>query len=508
MTLTPDEPFPKSRGDVLRSKDWNDSVNEIRRLGLAKVNKTGDAISGPLTVAGSLGVGTNDPVSGALFVANSGSAASAAVIGITTPNNADFLGISGGRESNRSPHIVWRRGNLRLGTAATFGGQGFSEKLRITSGGNVGIGIDPLEKLHLTGAVRGDQAGALRISTGTGYVDVGPKNEDHAHFETDRPAFYFNKPLRIDGGQIGSFNENLQLQTSMTTRLTINNDNGYVGIGGIAGHPLHVTAGAPEWQARFTNGAANTYLSHQGGFGVHINTGGDNSSGRYGLEVRNSTQTHLYVRDDGNVGLGNNNPQDRLDINGALRFGGNAARRVYGDTRAGHNTVVLGGNWDELEVKGRVIDWTGSNLHIGFSNDHSTHMIEMGRNVGDLRFMAGGSTTMKMQITDKGVFGAASGPNNQLYRIAVGASPALTNWVQYNANGVYADIDTTSAGFTATPYYFSSLGGNNSHWDTQGATSIYSPTATGFRVYVNQAGITVATARSRRWHINWIAIGR
>jgi hypothetical protein len=32
----------------------------------------------------------------------------------------------------------------------------------------------------------------------------------------------------------------------------------------------------------------------------------------------------------------------------------------------------------KLEIKGRVIEWTGSNLHIGYENDHSNHRIYIG----------------------------------------------------------------------------------------------------------------------------------
>src|SRR5262252_9270102 len=61
MPLTPDPPFPKSQGDTLRSKDWNDAVTELIRLDNAKVNRSGDHITGPLSVDGALGVGTTAP---------------------------------------------------------------------------------------------------------------------------------------------------------------------------------------------------------------------------------------------------------------------------------------------------------------------------------------------------------------------------------------------------------------------------------------------------------------
>src|SRR5690349_16130383 len=56
MPITPDPPFPKSRNDTVRSKDWNEVVDEVIRLDTAKVDRAGDTITGPLTVAGALKV--------------------------------------------------------------------------------------------------------------------------------------------------------------------------------------------------------------------------------------------------------------------------------------------------------------------------------------------------------------------------------------------------------------------------------------------------------------------
>ena len=61
MLFQPDSPLPKSRGDNLRSKDWNDLIEEVRRLDTDKVNRADDAMTGSLTIDGHLGVGTTAP---------------------------------------------------------------------------------------------------------------------------------------------------------------------------------------------------------------------------------------------------------------------------------------------------------------------------------------------------------------------------------------------------------------------------------------------------------------
>jgi hypothetical protein len=95
--------------------------------------------------------------------------------------------------------------------------------------------------------------------------------------------------------------------------------------------------------------------------------------------------------------------------------------------------------------------------------------------------------------------------------IAKGSTPVgNTAWQQYpDGEGVFVDVDTSSAGFKTTPIYITSLGGRNGHWGTTGATSIYEPTPTGFRVYVRWSTgglLTPAEANGAEWHINWIAV--
>jgi hypothetical protein len=95
-------------------------------------------------------------------------------------------------------------------------------------------------------------------------------------------------------------------------------------------------------------------------------------------------------------------------------------------------------------------------------------------------------------------------------RIASGrTTPGSTAWQVYVATGIVLDVDTSAAHLTGTPVYVTSIGGTSSQWSTTGATSIYQPTATGFRVYVkwsDNSPLTPAQANAFQWHINWIAM--
>lgn len=79
-----------------------------------------------------------------------------------------------------------------------------------------------------------------------------------------------------------------------------------------------------------------------------------------------------------------------------------------------------------------------------------------------------------------------------------------TNWVQHEAGWLRTDVSTAVCGFNAAPAYFTSLGGNVSNELSNGVSSIYDRTATGFRVYV-ETSITPAQANTWSWHVNWQA---
>ncbi len=101
---------------------------------------------------------------------------------------------------------------------------------------------------------------ALRVATPAGYVDIGSQNSSWAHFITDRPAFYFNKSVAING-TLRPYSDNATDLGTSSARWR----NAYV-----AGT---VYVGAVRW------GNNSLITGNQGG---SIELGGDNSTAGVG----------------------------------------------------------------------------------------------------------------------------------------------------------------------------------------------------------------------------------
>jgi len=82
----------------------------------------------------------------------------------------------------------------------------------------------------------------------------------------------------------------------------------------------------------------------------------------------------------------------------------------------------------------------------------------------------------------------------------------LTNWIQFNKNSVYVDVDTSVCGFVVKPNYVTALGGaeSSAHWRSKGSSEIWRPSATGFYIYINLDDVTPSYAAEQKWHVNWI----
>jgi hypothetical protein len=277
--------------------------------------------------SGNVGVGTSSPgekleVAGTFEVDHASSGALAYLKGGSDDTSYEWVGFYSGE--TRQGIMLWdgpwsgagNRSNEFSITAEN------GNWLTLTSstgtsilGGNVGVGTtSPAEKLHVNGSVRGNQSGALRISTGSGYVDIGPKNTGWSHFYTDRTRYWFNTGLTVETGNIGSYNENLSLQTSGTTRMTILTSNGNVGIGTTSpatklqvNGSVYLPSGNSYWIGNHTDSGDRLRL-HLSGTNSYV----DYASGT--LYFRAGTATKVVFTSAGLVGIGTTSPGAQLDV--------------------------------------------------------------------------------------------------------------------------------------------------------------------------------------------------
>ena len=313
-------------------------------------------------------VGGNDRIT--FFRRNNGSDAEVMSYGYSS-NVLRVLGLSG---SGTRPIYAESDGDL-TDVAPTTGTLGFWSRTGtnlspLNIGDNVGIGIAAAsERLHVNGSVRGNQSGALRVSTGFGYVDIGPKNTTWSHFYTDRSRYYFDKGITVDQGLIGSYNENLNLQTSGSTRMTILTSNGYVGIGNtnpserlevngnieLTGGDMDLKVSSGYLDLR-TNDASHGLIlrTHTG---ANTNWGGIRviSGGTMQLRADGGSYDQLTLRDGGNVGVGTSTPTYKLHVIGRLKTTG---INETSDVRLKKNIEPITGALDHvLNMEGVTYNW-------------------------------------------------------------------------------------------------------------------------------------------------------
>jgi hypothetical protein len=133
---------------------------------------TAQTIGGAKNFSGNLGIGTVSPTQ--LLTLNSAGDARLAI-------HSGLMFTSQGTSSADGPFYLWKDTTaLRFATATNDSGSGWSEKMRITSAGNVGIGTtNPTEKLEVVGTTKTQ---VLQI---TGGSDLSEKFEVKAALDAN-----------------------------------------------------------------------------------------------------------------------------------------------------------------------------------------------------------------------------------------------------------------------------------------------------------------------------------
>jgi len=351
------KPEPFHHYYVIASMERNGAViTSLKDLRTAlRINPLFRSLS--VSEAGSIGIGTTDPkrmlhVEGS-EIHSSGTGAGLSFANRNAPNNGAF--VDNGADGQRWNWYAWGQ------AARLWAG---SDKLVVDKNGNITVNHGPQKGVKIGDNVglklNSADGGGLIYSTDLNHSIFFRVGQDGAENVTDYRQHGTHR--FFTGGNIDNQKERMRITAG-----------GAVGIGTTdPKRTLHVDG--HEIHSGNTNGGfagfsfANRDAPNNGAF---VDNGADGQRWVWyaagGTARLWAAGDKLAVDKDGN-----------LNLAGGITFSGNASRRIYGDIRAGVQAVVLKGNWDELEVKGRVIDWTGSNFHIGFQNDHSENFVYIG----------------------------------------------------------------------------------------------------------------------------------
>ena len=225
-----------------------------------------------------------------------------------------------------------------------------------TNTGPVVSGIVTIRNSTAAGVTLEDNAGvgnSLKITTPTGYVSIGSGNATFVHLNTDRGLFYFQKRIIVDEGIIGSYDEDLVLQSPMNTnRMTINKTTGLVSIVNdldVDGHTNldNVSIAGVTTMSSTLNVSGNTNLSSELRANANIrmtnpgpkitfiddNHNPDyevgNSDGVFRIRDATSSVNRLAVSSTGNISILNDldvdghTNLDNVSIAGVSTFSGN-----------------------------------------------------------------------------------------------------------------------------------------------------------------------------------------
>jgi hypothetical protein len=257
-------------------------------------------------LGGNVGIGTTSPkqkliVEGTLATKPSGVDGYYSYLRSNWSENDAFeLGIS--NDGNSVFHKLITSSNYYFGSTLQFWTSD-TEKMRITSAGNVGIGeVTPTARLEVKGSGTTSATTALRIENANASSSMVVLDDGNVGIGTTSPT----SKLYIEGGS-ANWNETTPGLSVGTIHLDPGADTNDFGNA--------ITFGASD-SSGGTNAQAGIYLRSDGNYGTKMYFATTDS---YVV----GSKTRMFIGHDGNVGIGTTSPGYKLDVNGNTNITGN-----------------------------------------------------------------------------------------------------------------------------------------------------------------------------------------
>ena len=314
-------------------------------------------------------------------------------------------------------------------------------------------------------------------------LSFGTSEKAFALYENNGNYFYGMKVKNVNGWGINFYTSSGN-DADGNIRMSIKRDSGYVGVGTTSpGGKLHTVGTSGVHALRVSGNSGNNAQVYCTGsnYGIRV-TSAASSGSYYSAYFEGSSGNGLYVRDDGDVGIGTTSPSTRLhvkdttciltlettqgDENGRYCYidfkdsGGSFA--WFGDGSGGNKLMYMFLTDNQPFV---ITGSTASSTRVGIGNSNPGYMLDV---TGDINFTG----TLRKNGTE---YGGSSGSGDWECEVewstgnAGGTRQVKVNGVQVNSgtnalNAIYLNKDGTYKGRSTGQYLWP---GNTGAWNTE-----------------------------------------
>jgi hypothetical protein len=427
---------------VLQTYNRSDSTYDTMDLRASDFKiRIGSAEKVTIDSSGNVGIGTTSPSN--LLHTHLASAATARIqLTNSTTGSSIEDGLQLRVDAGGAAYLMQgEASSLLLGTNNT-------ERMRIDSSGNVGIGLpNPATKLHVSGASATTESIYLANSSSTSFVQTiaaGSTGVPAAGVPANS-VWIEGAPASSGNTYLSSYNNNLVFATgtSRLERMRITSSGALIH-GGTATGNVGTISLVPVGSSPFVN---------------KLVFGTDGTGYKFAIASQTlllPPVNHLVIQDNGNIGINTDSPTTKLAVNGTTSISGiTTLSSTQGSTNTTSGALQVGGGVGIAENL-----YVGGDINIASAKKLVSPTVETDviQSTGTLQFRgdydASGGTTADMTINSSGVVVFANPPLYGAVPLAysetevLAQAAAATTGFRFNTG--YEQYDTTN--FPQTRY--------------------------------------------------------